>query len=123
MKRGPSLIRRGRGGKRCPPRPPVGDLERTVRHDVEPASRGNGLGRSRHPVSCRLASELQHGAHATLIRTCIRDAWADAGWEAGALGYPISDEYAVTGGRRSDFEHGSITWTADTDTSAITLDL
>jgi hypothetical protein len=59
------------------------------------------------------------GAHEVHGR--IRDAWADAGWEAGALGYPISDEYAVPGGRRSDFEHGSITWTADTDTSAITL--
>ena len=57
------------------------------------------------------------GAHEVNGR--IRDAWANAGWEAGALGYPISDEYAVTGGRRSDFQHGSITWDAATDTTTI----
>ncbi len=51
----------------------------------------------------------------------IRDAWKAAGWETGELGYPISDEYAVAGGRRSDFQHGSITWTQATDQSAITL--
>ena len=60
----------------------------------------------------------QLGAHEVHGR--IRDAWANAGWEAGSLGYPISDEYAVTGGRRSDFQHGSITWDAATDTTTIT---
>ena len=59
------------------------------------------------------------GAHEVHGR--IRDAWAAAGWEAGELGYPTSDEYAVAGGRRSDFQHGSITWTSATDTSSITL--
>ena len=61
----------------------------------------------------------QLGAHEVHGR--IRDAWKDAGWEAGELGYPISDEYAVTGGRRSDFEHGSITWDSSTDQTSITL--
>ncbi len=61
----------------------------------------------------------QLGAHEVHGR--IRDAWAQAGWEAGELGYPISDEYAVTGGRRSDFEHGSITWDSSTDQTSITL--
>ena len=51
----------------------------------------------------------------------IRDAWAESGWETGPLGYPISDEFAVEGGRRSTFQHGSITWTAATDETAITL--
>ena len=51
----------------------------------------------------------------------IRDAWAAVGWEAGELGYPTSDEIAVAGGRRSDFQHGSITWTQATDQTAITL--
>jgi hypothetical protein len=59
------------------------------------------------------------GAHEVHGR--IRDAWKDAGWEAGELGYPISDEYAVTGGRRSDFQHGSITWNSSTDQTSITL--
>jgi hypothetical protein len=51
----------------------------------------------------------------------IRDAWGESGWEVGPLGYPISDEVAVDGGRRSTFQHGSITWTAATDETAITL--
>ncbi|MBL9016715.1 MAG: hypothetical protein JNL83_21185 [Myxococcales bacterium] len=58
------------------------------------------------------------GAHEVHGR--IRDAYKTAGWEAGSLGYPTSDEYAVTGGRRSDFEHGSITWTESTDSTSIT---
>jgi hypothetical protein len=60
----------------------------------------------------------QTGAHEVHGR--IRDAYKTAGWEAGALGYPTSGEYAVTGGRRSDFQHGSITWTESTDTTSIT---
>ncbi len=59
----------------------------------------------------------QHGAHEVHGR--IRDAWAAAGWEAGRLGYPTSDEYADGDGRRSDFEHGYIHWSAATDTTTI----
>jgi hypothetical protein len=62
----------------------------------------------------------QLGAHEVHGR--IRDAWKTEGWEAGELGYPISDEYAVTGGRQNDFQHGSITWTASTDTTTVTKD-
>ena len=54
------------------------------------------------------------GAHEVLGR--IRDKWKDMGWEAGLLGYPISGEYAVTGGRRSDFQHGSLVWRSANDT-------
>ncbi|WP_432570942.1 SpoIID/LytB domain-containing protein [Kineococcus sp. SYSU DK005] len=49
------------------------------------------------------------GAHA--VRGAIRDAWARQGWETGRLGYPTSSEYDVPGGKRSDFQGGSITWT------------
>nr|WP_281373171.1 SpoIID/LytB domain-containing protein [Kineococcus aurantiacus] len=49
------------------------------------------------------------GAH--VVRGAIRDAWGAQGWETGRLGYPTSDERAVAGGRRSDFQGGSITWT------------
>ena len=59
------------------------------------------------------------GAHEVHGR--IRDAWAQAGWEAGALGYPISDEYADGDARRSDFEHGSIRWSAATDTAQVSV--
>jgi len=36
------------------------------------------------------------------------------GRETSALGYPTSGEFAVPGGRRSNFEHGSITWSSTT---------
>jgi hypothetical protein len=49
----------------------------------------------------------------------IRDAWAAAGWEAGELGYPVSDEHADGDGRRSDFERGSIRWSPAGDTTTI----
>jgi uncharacterized protein with LGFP repeats len=41
--------------------------------------------------------------------------------EAGPLGYPTSDEYAVPGGRRTDFQHGSISWDAATSSSTVTV--
>jgi len=53
------------------------------------------------------------GAHAVHGR--IRDKWKELGWESGALGYPVSDEYATEGGRKNDFQRGSITWNANTD--------
>jgi hypothetical protein len=49
----------------------------------------------------------------------IRDAWAAEGWETGRLGYPISDEYVVAGGRRSDFQHGYIQWESATNTTTV----
>ncbi|NDW04309.1 hypothetical protein [Jiella pacifica] len=52
----------------------------------------------------------QTGAHA--VYGAIRQKWASMGWERGALGYPISDEYQDGQYRRSDFEGGSIRWTA-----------
>lgn len=54
------------------------------------------------------------GAHEVLGR--IRDKYKDLGWEAGPLGYPTSGEYAVGAGRRSEFEHGTLTWITATDT-------
>ncbi len=58
------------------------------------------------------------GAHE--VDGAIRDAWAQTGWEAGPLGYPIADAYAVTGGRRADFQHGSITWNATNNQTTVT---
>ncbi|MEO8701244.1 MAG: hypothetical protein ABI867_14435 [Kofleriaceae bacterium] len=60
----------------------------------------------------------QTGAHE--VRGAIRDKWAEIGWEGGSLGYPTSDEQAVPEGRRSTFEHGSITWNASTNTATVT---
>ncbi len=60
------------------------------------------------------------GAHEVLGR--IRDKYKELGWEAGELGYPVSGEYAVDGGRKSDFEHGSITWRAATNDFEVEID-
>ncbi|MCW2746815.1 MAG: hypothetical protein JWM48_3365, partial [Mycobacterium sp.] len=54
------------------------------------------------------------------VQGAIRAAWAGQGWETGPLGYPISDEYAVTGGRQNDFTGGTITWNAATGHITIT---
>lgn len=49
------------------------------------------------------------GAH--VVHGAILARWGQVGWENSTLGFPVTDEYAVPGGRRSDFQHGSITWT------------
>jgi uncharacterized protein with LGFP repeats len=48
------------------------------------------------------------------VHGAIRAKWASLGWEKGRLGYPVSDEYAVPGGRQSDFRSGRLVWTART---------
>jgi len=47
---------------------------------------------------------------AQLVHGAIRDRWASMGWELSSLGYPTSDEFAVPGGRRSNFQRGSLTY-------------
>nr|WP_238424201.1 hypothetical protein [Rhodococcus ruber] len=36
--------------------------------------------------------------------------WGQHNWEAGFLGYPITDEIVLQNGRRQDFQGGSIYW-------------
>jgi uncharacterized protein with LGFP repeats len=57
------------------------------------------------------------GAHE--VHGAIRDRWLALGGAGSSLGYPTSDEYAVPGGRQSDFEHGSVRW--DAGTGAVTV--
>jgi uncharacterized protein with LGFP repeats len=45
---------------------------------------------------------------AHLLYGAIRARWAAMGFERSRLGYPVTSEYAVSGGRRSDFVGGSI---------------
>lgn len=59
------------------------------------------------------------GAHE--VYGYIRDTYKEVGWEAGPLGYPISGEYEVEKGRRSDFEHGSITWDREANEMIIVI--
>src|SRR5690606_25493405 len=50
------------------------------------------------------------------VHGAIRDKWAELGWEAGMLGYPITDEKRTPDGvgRYSVFQNGSIYWTPAT---------
>jgi uncharacterized protein with LGFP repeats len=56
---------------------------------------------------------------ARAIYGAIRTTWGNLGWERSRLGYPTSSEYASTGGRRNDFQRGSVTWTAATRTTRV----
>jgi uncharacterized protein with LGFP repeats/GH25 family lysozyme M1 (1,4-beta-N-acetylmuramidase) len=60
------------------------------------------------------------GTGAWEVHGSIRDTWSSLGWERSRLGYPVSNEYGVPGGRRSDFQHGSITWIAATGAIQVT---
>ncbi len=48
------------------------------------------------------------------VHGAIRDKWASMGWEKSVVGYPLSDEVAVVGGRASQFQRGNIYWSAGT---------
>jgi uncharacterized protein with LGFP repeats len=51
----------------------------------------------------------------------IRAKWAELGWETSALGYPVKDEYAVTGGRESEFQKGFLTLNTATNTVTVRM--
>ena len=72
----------------------------------------DGVGRFNHFEGGSVYWTPATEAH--VVEGAIRDRWAAVGWERSYLGYPTSDEYAVPGGRRSDFQGGSITWDAAT---------
>jgi len=74
----------------------------------------DGTGRYNHLQGGSIYWTPSTGAHT--VQGAIRDSWAAQGWETGSLGYPISDERAVAGGRQSDFEGGSLFWDAGTGT-------
>lgn len=52
------------------------------------------------------------GAHALCGN--LLSAYGSQGYENGALGYPTSDEYGISGGRRVDFQRGYIEWSPAT---------
>jgi len=54
------------------------------------------------------------------VHGAILGKWASIGAETGVLGYPTSDEYAVPGGRRNNFQNGTITWDATTGAATAT---
>ncbi|TKJ35620.1 hypothetical protein [Blastococcus sp. CCUG 61487] len=50
------------------------------------------------------------------VSGAIRDAWAAAGAESSALGYPAEDGRWVAGGISQRFQHGTLTWDSATNT-------
>jgi hypothetical protein len=50
------------------------------------------------------------GTGAWSVHGLIRAKWASLGWERGCLGYPVSDEFGISGGRQSNFQSGVITY-------------
>jgi uncharacterized protein with LGFP repeats len=76
------------------------------------------IGRYTHFVHGSIYWTPTLGAHEVL--GAIQARWASLGWERGRLGYPTSDEFSVAGGRRSNFQHGFITWNAKTGATVVT---
>jgi uncharacterized protein with LGFP repeats len=72
----------------------------------------DGVGRYNHFQNGSIYWTPSTGAHA--LHGAIGGSWAQMGFERSPLGYPTSDEYAVTGGSRQDFQHGSLLWSAAT---------
>ncbi|WP_414637800.1 LGFP repeat-containing protein [Actinomycetospora sp.] len=58
------------------------------------------------------------GAHT--IFNAIRTKWTSLGAERSSLGYPTTDEYAVSGGKRNDFVKGSTVWAQAKNTTTVT---
>lgn len=69
----------------------------------------DGTGRVNHFQRGKIYFTPSTGAHE--IYGAILARWVQLGYETSPLGYPTSGEYAVPGGRRNDFQGGSITWT------------
>jgi len=71
----------------------------------------NGVGRYNHFAGGGGASIYWTPATgAQSVQGAIRARWAAQGWEAGSLGFPTTDEYAVAGGRASSFQGGTLTY-------------
>jgi hypothetical protein len=76
----------------------------------------DGIGRFNHFTSTDSPSNTDGsiywtaGTGAWSVHGAIRSKWASLGWERSCLGYPLSDEFAISGGRQSNFQHGVITY-------------
>ncbi|MEZ0164812.1 GDSL-type esterase/lipase family protein [Kineococcus sp. LSe6-4] len=58
---------------------------------------------------------------AVVVGGAVQAAWAATGYEGGPLGYPTGEEHEVPGGRRGEFQRGSITWDAATGRTSVAL--
>jgi uncharacterized protein with LGFP repeats len=80
----------------------------------EQAMAGGAMSRFEHG---RIYSSAASGAHE--VHGPILDRYLADGGPAGALGFPTTDQYAVEGGARSDFQRGSIVWDEATATTSV----
>ena len=81
----------------------------------------DGIGSYNHFTGTGMSSvhwSPSTGAHA--VYGAIYGRWASLGWEGGSLGYPTTDEYAIGGGRRSNFVRGYVSWDAGTGATSVT---
>ena len=86
----------------------------------------------RYPISDELtvtggrASRFQGGnvywssaTGAWEVHGAILTRYLQLGATASALGFPVTDEYSISAGRQSDFQHGSIRWNATTGATTV----
>ncbi|WP_380161211.1 CAP domain-containing protein [Kineococcus sp. R86509] len=66
-----------------------------------------GGGSGQHFTGGSIYSSPATGTHT--VPTAVRAVWAARGWETGALGYPVSEPRAVSGGLQQDFQGGTVT--------------
>ncbi len=88
------------GGERDAARSPSGTTGRFLDFPVSP-----GLP---HGAAISRATDGSRAGAAFVTAGSIHGAWMKIGGPASKLGFPLSDEYAVPGGRRVDFEGGAI---------------
>jgi hypothetical protein len=79
----------------------------------------DGVGRYNH-FSRNASIYWTPSTGAWSVHGAIRAEWASLGWERSPLGYPVSDEYAVVGGRANAFQGGHIIWYSSTNTTRVT---
>lgn len=84
---------------------PAGNLGYPTTDELRTRS---GTGRWNHFQRGTILWSSGTGAYG--VRGAIRARYAALGYEQSYLGYPRSNEYAVPGGNRSNFQHGYIVW-------------
>ncbi len=72
----------------------------------------DGLGRYNHYQRGSIYWTQKTGAHE--VHGDIRDLWARLGYERSPLGYPLTDETSIAGGRFNRFQGGHVYWTRAT---------
>jgi uncharacterized protein with LGFP repeats len=82
----------------------------------EQAIPGGAMSRFEHGRIYWSAATNAHEVHGSIL-----DRYLVEGGPSGALGFPTTDQFAVAGGARSDFQHGSIVWDDATGTAGVVM--